>query len=92
MVKLKLLNDTRISDFKVHHLECPFFVSYPLGLVKRIRMQLTKIAELYTNMAQWTKTSVIILFVTKINKKSKKDKNYKLKLGTKSVRLLSCKG
>lgn len=55
-------------------------------------MQLTKIAELYTNMAQWTKTSVIILFVTKINKKSKKDKNYQLKLGTKSVRLLGCMG
>ena len=90
MLKLKLLNDTRISDFKVHHLECPFFVSYPLGLVKRICMQLTKIAELYTNMAQWTKTSVIILFVTKINKKFKKDKNYQLKLGTKSVRLLGC--
>ena len=43
-------------------------------------------------MAQWTKTSVIIIFVTKINKKSKKDKNYQPKLGTKRVRLLDCKG
>ena len=89
MLKLKLLNDTRISDFKVHHLECPLFVSYPLGLVKRIVCSLLKL--LYTNMAQWTKTSVIIIFVTKINKKSKKDKNYQPKLGTKRVRLLGCK-
>ena len=48
------MNDTRISDLKVHHVECSLIVSYPLGLVKGIRMQLTKIAELYTNMAQWT--------------------------------------